>query len=77
MNYRRYRRSYRLFHYKTIEELNDYLQYVKNWKKLTKSLLFELWKNPNFCKKHNSYYNKIVFKEEEELTTTLIIKRTV
>ena len=39
--------------------------------KFTKSLLSELWKNYNFCKKHNSYYNKIVFKEEEKLTTDL------
>jgi len=73
MNYRPARFNWQ----KTIEELNDDLQYIKKWKKLTKSLLYELWKNTNFCKKHNSYYNKIVFKEEEELTTTLIIKRTV
>ena len=67
----RIRRSYRYFKTNTQQKRN-----YKKWKKLTKNLLSELWKNYNFCKKHNSYYNKIVFKEEEVLTTTLINKRT-
>tara|TARA_R110002020_G_scaffold183812_3_gene380264 strand:- start:1668 stop:1883 length:216 start_codon:yes stop_codon:yes gene_type:complete len=67
----RIRRSYRYFKTNTQQQRN-----YKKWKKLTKNLLSELWKNYNFCKIHNSYYNKIVFKEEEELTTTLKIKRT-
>jgi len=70
-----YRHSYR--RYRTDKQLNHDIKLYKKWKKFTKSFLSELWKNYNFCKKHNSYYNKIVFKEEEELTTTLIIKRTV
>ena len=65
----RYRHSRR--HYRTDKQLNHDIQLYKKWKEITKSLLFKLWKNNNFCKKHNSYYNKIVFKEEEKLTTNL------
>ena len=50
----RIRRSYRYFKTNTQQQRN-----YKKWKKLTKNLLSELWKNYNFCKIHNSYYLKL------------------